>query len=150
MSKLQLILKFLCENTVKFRSWLIRWFSLRIKQRLHWFRESTITMTRTMFAFYLQTYWCTHRIIVARIVTQIYLTEIKMDTVEFDMMLFLSVKLRKKSTQKGIESKGFGQRKFLRNISFSLCFFNFSQTCKDISQSFRSVIPLGSTGAGGF
>ena len=48
-----------------------------------------------------------------------------MDTVEFDMMLFLFLKLRKKSSQKGIESKGFRQRKFLRNISFSLCFLTF-------------------------
>ena len=52
-----------------------------------------------------------------------------MESEEFDMMLFLFLKLRKKGSQNVKKSKGFGSGKFLRNVSF----FEFCQTGKDIS-----------------
>ena len=123
MSKLQLILKFLSENTVKFRSWLIRWFPLRIKQRLHWFRKSTITMTRTIFAFYLQTYWCTHRIIVARIVTQNLLNwnQDGHRRVWYDVIFVC--KASKKKYSKGNREQRFWTKKISEKYLFLSMFF---------------------------
>ena len=46
------------------------WFPLRIKQRLHWFRKSTIATHCAIFILQLETYWYSHRVIVVIIATQ--------------------------------------------------------------------------------
>ena len=101
-----------------------RWFPLWIKQRLHWFRKSTIITIRIIFIFHLTNCWFLHCLMVEIIVVyKIYLAEIKMNTKKFDMMffLFLFSKLQIKSSQNMKK-----EQKFLRNVS--LCwFFDFAK-----------------------
>ena len=87
-----------------------RWFPLWIKQRLHWFRKSTIITIRIIFIFHLTNCWFLHCLMVEIIVVyKIYLAEIKMNTKKFDMMffLFLFSKLQKKVVKTWKKSKNF-------------------------------------------
>ena len=54
-----------------------------------------------------------------------YLAEIKMDFGEFDMMLFLFLKLEKKVVKTWKKSKGFGEGNCLKNISLYIYFLKF-------------------------
>ena len=71
-----------------------------------------------------------------------------MDYEEFNIILFLLLKLCKKSSQNVKKER---RSKPIRNFEIfekrlDLCtFFDFCQTVKDISSLFRPVIPLGST-----
>ena len=76
---------------------------------------------------------------------KIYLAELKMDDEEFDTMLSLFLKLRKKSSQNVKKVRRFCMRKFFEKHLFLCTFFDFCQTGKDISLLFWPVIPLGLT-----
>ena len=56
-----------------------------------------------------------------------------MDTEEFDTMLFLFLKLRKKSSQNVKKEQRFWIREIFEKCLFLCAFFDFCQTGKDIS-----------------
>ena len=99
------------------------WFPLWVKQRVQWFRKSTITATRTIFIFYLKTYWCSHRVIVAIIVTQNLLSwnEDGRRRVWNDAILVF--KSSKKSSQNVKKERRFSIRKIFEKRLFLRTFF---------------------------
>ena len=61
------------------------------------------------------------------------LLEIKIDTKEFDMMLFLFSKIRKRSSQNVKKEQRFWIRNIFGKCLFLCSCFDFCQTGKDIS-----------------
>ena len=111
------------------------WFPLRTKQRLHWFRKSTITTTRTIFIFHLKTYWCSHRVIV-EIITQNLLSwnQDGHRRVLYDVIFVFKTSKKKKKPKREKWAKGLDNEKFWET---SLSFYVF--------WLFWPVIPLDST-----
>ena len=111
------------------------WFPLRTKQRLHWFRKSTITTTRTIFIFHLKTYWCSHRVIV-EIITQNLLSwnQDGHRRVLYDVIFVFKTSREKKKPKREKWTKGLDNEKFWET---SLSFYVF--------WLFWPVIPLDST-----
>ena len=108
------------------------WFSLRIKQRLQWFRKSTFTTTRTIFIFHLKTYWCSHRVIIAIIVTQNLLSW-KQNGHQRAYDVIFVFKTSKSSSQNMNKEQRFWIKKIFEKYLFLCTFFDFCQTGKDIS-----------------
>ena len=101
------------------------WFPLRTKQRLHWFRKSTITTTRTIFIFHLKTYWCSHRVIV-EIITQNLLSwnQDGHRRVLYDVIFVLKLRKKKRSQNVKNEQRVWIMKSFEKH-HFLFTYFDF-------------------------
>ena len=98
----------------------------------------------TIFILHLKTCWCSHRVIVAIIVTQNLLSW-NQDGQRRVLHVIFVFKTSKNISQNAKKEQKFWIRKILEKRLFLSTFFDFYQTDKDISLLFRPVIPVGLT-----
>ena len=109
------------------------WLLLHIKQRLYWFLKSAIATTRPISTFHLKTCWCSHRVIVAIIVTQNLLgwNQAGHWKVWYDVVFVF--KTSKKRSQNVKKEQRVWMRKLFEKCLFLCVFLDFCQTGKEIS-----------------